>query len=256
MSCTQIRAVIQCQDNAYCQRCRTRSSVRRSKSSTFGSRTQESLSRKRHVKSNLCIVAYRAEKHGGVHSGTMWAYVQWVSFPCLFGRSATIISCLCLSSRGHCGAPHKVQHKYNTEGRPGGQPLAVRGIRVGRGHGLQIQPRDSKHACTKQWWLARWLARWLGGRPAGRNPPPPPPPPPCWRSSNNQLLLVCPNNVLPVAHWVKLKANVFANWGNQQSKVAHKWAGWLHNTCHLGGPHRFRTGGRIRSGPQVGPVAT
>ena len=56
----------------------------------IGSRTQESLSRKRHVKSNLCIVAYRAEKHGGVHSGTMWAYVQWVSFPCLFGRMKSI----------------------------------------------------------------------------------------------------------------------------------------------------------------------
>ena len=127
----------------------------------IGSWTQESLSRKRHVKSNLCIVAYRAEKHGGVHSGTMWAYVQWVSFPCLFGRSATIISCLSLSSRGHCGAPHKVQHKYNTEGQPGGQPLAVRGIRVGRGHGLQIQPRDSFRAVHAQDAL---LPHGVGGR--------------------------------------------------------------------------------------------
>ena len=40
-----------------------------------------------------------------------------------------------------------------------------------------------------------------------------------------------------------------------ESEVAHKWARWLHNPCRLGGPHRFRAGGRIRSGPQVGKVA-
>ena len=41
-----------------------------------------------------------------------------------------------------------------------------------------------------------------------------------------------------------------------KSEVAHKWARWLHNPCRLGGPHRFRAGARIRSGPQVGKVAT
>ena len=41
-----------------------------------------------------------------------------------------------------------------------------------------------------------------------------------------------------------------------ESDVAHKWARWLHNRCRPGGPHRFRAGGRIRSGPQVGKVAT
>ena len=41
-----------------------------------------------------------------------------------------------------------------------------------------------------------------------------------------------------------------------ESHVAHKWARWLHNPYHLRGPHRFRAGGRIRSGPQVGKVAT
>ena len=30
--------------------------------------------------------------------------------------------------------------------------------------------------------------------------------------------------------------------------MAHKWARWLHNPCRLGGPHRFKAGGRIRSG--------
>ena len=41
-----------------------------------------------------------------------------------------------------------------------------------------------------------------------------------------------------------------------KSEVAHKWARWLHNPCRLGGPHCFKAGGRIKSGPQVGKVAT
>ena len=35
--------------------------------------------------------------------------------------------------------------------------------------------------------------------------------------------------------------------------MAHKWARWLDNPCHLGGPQRFEAGGRIRSGPTSGP---
>ena len=41
-----------------------------------------------------------------------------------------------------------------------------------------------------------------------------------------------------------------------QSEVAHKWAKWLPHPCRIGDPHRFRAGGRIRSGPQVGEIAT
>ena len=41
-----------------------------------------------------------------------------------------------------------------------------------------------------------------------------------------------------------------------ESEVAHKWARWLHNPCRLGGANRFRAGGRIISGPQMGKVAT
>ena len=41
-----------------------------------------------------------------------------------------------------------------------------------------------------------------------------------------------------------------------KSEVAHKWAMWLPHACRLGDPHRFRAGGGIRSGPQVGNVAT
>ena len=41
-----------------------------------------------------------------------------------------------------------------------------------------------------------------------------------------------------------------------KSEVAHKWANWLPHPCHIGEPHRFRAGGKIRSGPQVGKLAT
>ena len=34
-----------------------------------------------------------------------------------------------------------------------------------------------------------------------------------------------------------------------KSEVAHKWARWLNHPCHVRDPHRFRAGGKIRSGP-------
>ena len=41
-----------------------------------------------------------------------------------------------------------------------------------------------------------------------------------------------------------------------KSEVAHKWANWLPHPCRIGDPHRFKAGGKIRSGPQVGRLAT
>ena len=38
--------------------------------------------------------------------------------------------------------------------------------------------------------------------------------------------------------------------------MAHKWAQWLHNPCRLGDPLCFMAGDKIRSGPQVGLVAS
>ena len=41
-----------------------------------------------------------------------------------------------------------------------------------------------------------------------------------------------------------------------KSEAAHKWARCLRNPCRLGDPLRFRAGDKIKSGPQVGKVAT
>ena len=41
-----------------------------------------------------------------------------------------------------------------------------------------------------------------------------------------------------------------------KSEVAHKWAKWLRHPCHFRDPNRCRAGGKIRSGPYVGKLAT
>ena len=41
-----------------------------------------------------------------------------------------------------------------------------------------------------------------------------------------------------------------------ESEVTHLWARCLHNPCFLWDPHSFQAGGKIRSGPLVGKVAT
>ena len=41
-----------------------------------------------------------------------------------------------------------------------------------------------------------------------------------------------------------------------KSEMVHLWAKGLRHPCHLGVPNRFRAGGKIRSGPLVGKVAT
>ena len=41
-----------------------------------------------------------------------------------------------------------------------------------------------------------------------------------------------------------------------KSEVTQLWAKWLRHPCRLGDPRRFRAGGKVRSGPLVGKVAT
>ena len=61
---------------------------------------------------------------------------------------------------------------------------------------------------------------------------------------------------------MRIGYRTLAVWGPQRLKawvksaVAHKWADWLHNPCHLGGPQRFGAGDKVCSGPQVGGLAT
>ena len=60
------------------------------------------------------------------------------------------------------------------------------------------------------------------------------------------------------AKWLRhpCRLGVRASERGAKSEVAHLWAKWLRHPCRLGDPHRFRAGGKIRSGPLVGKVAT
>ena len=60
-----------------------------------------------------------------------------------------------------------------------------------------------------------------------------------------------------------LATSRLAAWGvpnilepGRKLKVAHKWADWLNHPCRMGGPQHFRAGDKIRSGPQMGGLAT
>ena len=59
--------------------------------------------------------------------------------------------------------------------------------------------------------------------------------------------------LVTVAQWV----HRWSRWRGTKSEVAHKWAEWLHHTCHVReGPQRFREGDKIRIGPHVGGLTT
>ena len=77
--------------------------------------------------------------------------------------------------------------------------------------------------------------------------------PPLQAGGQNQKWPTCGQNgyVTPAVSGIHTAAERGAN-----SEVAHVWAKWLRHPCRLGDPRRFRAGGKIRSGPQVGKVAT
>ena len=77
--------------------------------------------------------------------------------------------------------------------------------------------------------------------------------PPLQSGGQNQKWPTCGQNgyVTPAVSGIPTAAERGAN-----SEVAHVWAKWLRHPCRLGDPHRFRAGGKIRRGPQVGKMAT
>ena len=77
--------------------------------------------------------------------------------------------------------------------------------------------------------------------------------PPLQSGGQNQKWPTCGQNgyVTPAVSGIPTASERGA-----KSEVAHLWAKWLRHPCRLGDPHRFRAGGKIRSGPQVGKMAT
>ena len=123
--------------------------------------------------------------------------------------------------------------KWPTSGQSGYLTLAVSGIRT-------AAERRAKSEVADKW--AKWLPHPCRiGDPhrfgaGGQNQK--------WPTSGQNGYLTPAVSGIPTASERGLK-----------SEVAHKWAKWLPHPCRIGDPHRFRAGGKMRSGPQVGKVA-
>ena len=119
-------------------------------------------------------------------------------------------------------------------GKVATSPLPYRGIPT-------ASERGAKSEVAHKW--AKWLPHpcRIGGSPplqsGGQNQK--------WPTSGQSGYLTPAVSGIPTASERGAK-----------SEVAHKWAKWLPHPCRIGDPHRFRAGGKIRSGPQVGKVAT
>ena len=84
-------------------------------------------------------------------------------------------------------------------------------------------------------------------------PLPPRGSPPLQSAGQNQKWPTCGQGgyVTPAASGI-----LSASERGAKSEVAHLWGTWLRNPCRLGDSLHFRAGGKIRSGPLVGKVAT
>ena len=124
--------------------------------------------------------------------------------------------------------------KWPTSGQSGYLTPAVSGIPT-------ASKRGAKSEVAHKW--AKWLPHpcRIGGSPplrsGGQNQK--------WPTSGQSGYLTPAVSGIPTASERGAK-----------SEVAHKWAKWLPHPCGIGDPHRFRAGGKMRSGPQVGKVAT
>ena len=156
----------------------------------------------------------------GTESGAAHKWARWLHNPCRMGGSPP------LQSAGH-------NQRSPTSGRGGYRTPAAWGV-------LTASERGTKSGAAHKW--ARWPHNpcRLGGRHRFRA-----------RGRIRGGPQVGKVATYPLPIWGVLPASERGT----ESGAAHKWARWLHNPCRLGGPHRFRAGGRIRGGPQVGKVA-
>ena len=158
----------------------------------------------------------------GAKSEVAHKWANWPSHPC---RS---------------GDPHRFKaggenQKWPTSGQGGYLTPAVSGIPT-------AAERGAKSEVAHKW--ARWLAT---------SPLPYRGSPPLQSGGQNQKWPTSGRNgyLTPAVSGIPTAAERGA-----KSEVAHKWANWLPHPSRMGYPHRFRAGGKTRSGPQVGEMAT
>ena len=148
-----------------------------------------------------------------------WA--RWPHHSCRLGGSPH------LQSRGQ-------NQKWPTSGQGGYITPTASGIPT-------ASERGAKSEVAHKW------ARWLHNHRRLRGTPPLQ----CWGQNQKWPRSGQGGYITPAASGIPT-----ASQRGAKSEWAHKGARWLHNPCRLGDPHRFIAGGRIKSGPQVGKVAT
>ena len=160
-------------------------------------------------------------KAGGAKSEVAHKWARWLHHPCRLGYP----------HRFRAGGQNQ---KWPINGQGGYITPAASGI-----------PAASKRAAKSE--VAHKWARWLHH--------------PCRLGDPHSFRAGVPNQKWPIngqGGYITPAAWGFPplQSGGAKSEVAHNWARWLHHPCRLGDPHRFRAGGKIRNGPQMGKVAT
>ena len=213
----------------------------------------------------------------GAESEVAHLWARWLHNPCRLGdplrfraggriRSGPLVGKVAIKPLPPRGSPPLQSggqnQKWPTCGQGGYVTPAASGIPT-------ASERQAESEVAHLW--ARWLhnpcriGNSVGFRAGGRIrsgplvgkvatlPLPPRGSPPLQSGGQNQKWPTCGQGgyVTPAASGIPTASERGA-----ESEVAHLWARWLHNPCRLGDPLRFRAGGRIRSGPLVGKVAT
>ena len=188
-------------------------------------------------------------KAGVAKSEVAHLWAKWLRHPCRLGdphrfragnkiRSGPQVGKIATSHLPSRGSPPLQSggqnQKWPTCGQKGCVTPAVSGI-----------PTASERRAKSQ--VAHLWAKWL------RHPCRLGDPHRCRAGGQNQKWPTCGQNgyVTPAVLGIPTASERGA-----KSEVAHLWAKWLRHPCRLGDPHRYKAGGKIRSGPQVGKVAT
>ena len=185
---------------------------------------------------------------GGGKSEVAHLWAKWLRNPCRLGdphrcgaggkiRNGPLVGKVATSPLPSRGSPPLQSggqnQKWPTCGQGGYVTPAVSGIPT-------AAERGGKSEVAHLW--ARWL----------RHPCRLGDPHRCRAGAGNQKWPTCGQSgyVTPAVSGIPTAAERGA-----KSEMAHLWAKWLRHPCRLGDPHRFRAGGKIRSGPLVGKVA-
>ena len=190
-----------------------------------------------------------SERGGGSEVAHLWA--KWLRHPCRLGdphrcreggweiRSGPLVGKVAMSPLPSRGSPplHSGgggDQKWPTYGQSGYVTPAVSGIPT-------ASERGAKSEVAHLW--AKWLRH-----PCRLGDP--------HRFRAGGKIRRCPLVGKVATPPLPSRGSPLLRSGGGKSEVAHLWAKWLRHPCRLGDPHRFRAGGKIRSGPLVGKVAT